>query len=584
MSRLHERFRLLDQLEVPEFSGSSGRAGRRYDRQAPRRRILVAAAALLIGLAPIALMARSFLRANPPEAGGQTVRDEFVFAAQVGSASYKVQRLAAGGTPAVLNDSLPQQVDPAWSPDGRQLAFSGGVRQNTEPDDIYVMNADGSGLRQITSGPKVDLNPTWSPDGHQIAFADLLGSLYIVDVRTLAVTSLTDYDRQGEKGEGPDQDPDWSPDGSQIVFSRNDEDAVPSIFVIDADGSNLTRLTDPAPGSDIGPTWSPDGTRIAFVRRLSQNEGAPDIYVMNADGTGVTQLTDDPADDGSPTWSPDANRIAFSSDRDHPVLGHRRQQFYSEHFGGLLYDLRDMELYVMNADGTNETRQTFDAHLGYSPNGYGGPDWRPGGDGMAADVSTKPTPTATTASNSSQYRFVNVRIVSQDANAATVSYGIAWETANYPGVRRCTWTAIGSDGSVVGSFSDKVVSLSPTVPGTNVKTEIPIRSQAQKVNVSCGDRLDTGEPYEYEFTDIVVQEPLELTFRYRWLGPAAPGAVSCVAMVLAPDGTIKAQTRSNLFSLLRKGQGSFRFDRSQVSVGESEPSRLEGQIDCVPYE
>lgn len=185
---------------------------------------------------------------------------------------------------------------------------------------------------------------------------------------------------------------------------------------------------------------------------------------------------------------------------------------------------------------------------------------------------------------SGQYRFVDVRIVSQDANSATVSYGISWETADYPGVRRCTWTAIGSDGSVVGSFSDKVVSLSPTVLGTNVKTEIPIRSQAQKVNVSCGERLDTGEPYEYEFSDIVVQEPLELSFRYRWLGPAAPGAVSCVAMVLAPDGTIKAQTRSNLFSLLRTGEGSFRFDRSQVSVGESEPSRLEGQIDCVPYE
>lgn len=185
---------------------------------------------------------------------------------------------------------------------------------------------------------------------------------------------------------------------------------------------------------------------------------------------------------------------------------------------------------------------------------------------------------------SGQYRFVDVRIVSQDANSATVSYGIAWATADYPGVRRCTWTAIGSDGSRVGSLSDKVVSLSPTVPGTNVKTDIPIRSEAQKVKVSCGERLDTGEPYEYEFSDIVVQEPLELSFRYRWLGPAAPGAVSCVAMVLAPDGTIKAQTRSNLFSLLRKGEGSFRFDRSQVSVGESEPSRLEGEIDCVPYE
>jgi Tol biopolymer transport system component len=582
MSRLHERFRLLDQLEVPEFSGSSGRAARRYDRQAPRRRILVAAAALLIGLAPVALMVRTFLRADTPGAVGQAVRDEFVFAAQVESDSYKVQRLAPGGTPVVLNDSLPQQVDPAWSSDGRQVAFSGGVRQNTEPDDIYVMNTDGSGLRQITSGPRVDLNPSWSPDGSQIAFADLLGSLYIVDVRTLAVTPLTDHGRPGEKGEGPDQNPDWSPDGSKIVFSRNDE-TIPSIFVIDADGSNLTRLTDPAPGSDIGPAWSPDGTRIAFVRTLNQNEGTPDIYVMKADGTSIAQLTDDPADDGSPTWSPDGNRIAFSSDRDHPVQGHRRQQIYSEHFGGLLYDVRDMELYVMNADGTNETRQTFDAHLGYSPNGYGGPDWRPGGDSMASDASTVPTATTTTASSSSQYRFVDVRIVSQDANSVTVSYGIAWATADYPGVRRCTWTAIGSGGSVVGSLPDKVVSLSPTALGTDVKTDIPIERRAEKVNVSCGKRLDTGEPYDYEFSNIEVHTPLELGFRYRWLGPAAPGAVSCVASVLAPNGAVQAQTRTSFASGTPVGQGSFRFDRGQISVGGSAPSRLEGQIDCVPY-
>jgi dipeptidyl aminopeptidase/acylaminoacyl peptidase len=321
MSRLHERFRLLDQLDVPELSGRTSRPAPPYDRQSPRRRIAVAAAALLIGLAPVALMVRSFFRADAPVVGGPTVREEFVFAARVPPGSYKIALLEAGSSPQVLNESLPGQVDPAWSSDGRRIAFSGGVTGNTEPDDIYVMNADGSGLRQVTSGPRVDLNPTWSPDGDQIAFADLLGSLYIVDVRTLAVTPLTDYHRGGEKGEGPDQDPDWSPDGSKIVFSRNDEDNIPSIFVIDADGTNLTRLTDPSPGSDIGPAWSPDGTRIAFVRRLSQNEGAPDIYVMNADGTHVTQLTDHPADDGSPTWPPDGKRIAFSSDRDHPVLG-----------------------------------------------------------------------------------------------------------------------------------------------------------------------------------------------------------------------------------------------------------------------
>jgi hypothetical protein len=243
-----------------------------------------------------------------------------------------------------------------------------------------------------------------------------------------------------------------------------------------------------------------------------------------------------------------------------------------------------MELYVMNADGTNETRLTFDAHLGYSPNGYGGPDWRSAGGSMAADASTTPEPsTAGTASTSSQYRFVDVRIVSQDANSATISFGVAWATADYPGLRRCTWRMIGSDGSVVGSMPDRVVSLSPTALGSNVQIDVPIHGQAERVNVSCGERLDTGEPYAYEFSEVEVHLPLEVSFRYRWLGPAAPGAVSCVVRVLAPDGTVKAETQTNFSSGTSKGGGTVRFDRSAIGVGTSSASSLDGRFQCVPY-
>ena len=377
MSELRKRFRLLDDLGVPDLERRGVSGARESERDRQRRRFLIAVVALLIGLAPTVLLARTLLRAHTADVvGGPATRAEFVFAAEV-DRFYKVEHLTTGGIPQVINDSRPGQVDPAWSPDGKQIAFSGGVRGNTEPDDIYVMNADGSDLRQITSGSRVDLNATWSPDGTRIAFADLSGSLYVVDVGTRTVTQLTYYDNGAGTDEGPDQDPDWSPDGSKIVFSRNDERGIPSIFVMEVDGSSITRLTDPAPGTDTSPAWSPDGGRIAFIRTLDQNESRPDIYVMNADGTNIRQLTDHLADDGSPTWSPNGRQIAFSSDRDQPLPASKSGRPASVRDGNLIYNMRHMDLFTMDADGSNVTRLTTGGRLGYSPTGYGGPDWRP---------------------------------------------------------------------------------------------------------------------------------------------------------------------------------------------------------------
>jgi TolB protein len=272
--------------------------------------------------------------------------------------SYKIGLVQRDGSVRVLNRSLRAQVDPAWSPSGSQIAFSGGTEPNTEPHDIYVMNADGSGLRQITSSPTLDLSPAWSPDGEMITFARNLNghdNIFIVDARTLETSQLS------RNTTGQDSDPAWSPDGTKIAFSRN-ADGIPRIVVMDADGSNVATLTDPGRGADSSPDWSPDGTKIAFTRTLNQNSygGAHDIYVVNVDGTGLTQFTTKRGDDAAPSWSPDGTEIAFTSNRAHEYP-----------------DPRHMDLYVMNSNGTNETRITFDANLGYSPTGFGGPDWRP---------------------------------------------------------------------------------------------------------------------------------------------------------------------------------------------------------------
>src|SRR5215216_3110589 len=185
---------------------------------------------------------------------------------------------------------------PAWSPDGKEIAFS------AEGDDgysynIYVMNADGSGEpRQITPsvgyGTGVDpvsaIDPAWSSDGRKIAF---VGNGHIYVVNASSEGGDTNQPLQLTDDPAPDTHPSWSPDGEEIAFTRGDPvtSGVPShVYKMDADGSKETRLTYFAQGKELWPTWSPDGEMIAFVR--TGYPGAPDpessgTFVMDSDGS-----------------------------------------------------------------------------------------------------------------------------------------------------------------------------------------------------------------------------------------------------------------------------------------------------------
>jgi dipeptidyl aminopeptidase/acylaminoacyl peptidase len=169
--------------------------------------------------------------------------------------------------------------------------------------DIYVVRSNGTDERRLTAAPGVDDEPAWSPDGTQIAFTsnrDGPRSVYVMNEDGSGVTRLTPEPVHNYR-------PAWSPDGTRIAFV-GERDVGVDIYVMDRDGSNQRRLTT-HPARDLDPAWSPDGTRIAFT---SERDGGSRVYTMNADGSGVARVTKSSETESRPAWSRDGTRIAFT--------------------------------------------------------------------------------------------------------------------------------------------------------------------------------------------------------------------------------------------------------------------------------
>lgn len=185
-----------------------------------------------------------------------------------------------------------------------KLAFISNRANPTVTERLYVMDADGGNVVQVTQVGRV-YGFAWSPDGRKFAFTRNVGTLnwlpniFLINADGTGETRLTTQ---------PGQNPVWSPDGRKLAFSSVDDPGNSEIFVINADGTDLTNITN-NPAQDGGAEWSPDGTKIAFLRDFAFS---PEVFVMNADGTGQTRLTDDFRLDLSPVWSPDGSKLAFS--------------------------------------------------------------------------------------------------------------------------------------------------------------------------------------------------------------------------------------------------------------------------------
>ena len=192
------------------------------------------------------------------------------------------------------------QLEPAWSPDGTQIAFAS-FRDGAP--HIFVMNADGTGTRRLTQTNRRDRHPSWSADGTQIIFSRE-GALF-------AAPAAGGTARRVGQGLGSAEDPSFSPDGSLIAYayrkrgSKNRE-----IYVMNADGTGSRAVTVLRGHSSL-PAWSLDGRTLAF--QSDANLDHYEIFTVALNGKGVRQLTASAVDALQPAFTPDGS-IGFSRD------------------------------------------------------------------------------------------------------------------------------------------------------------------------------------------------------------------------------------------------------------------------------
>ena len=271
--------------------------------------------------------------------------------------SFQIYRMGADGfDPTRLSETAGGNQQPAWSDNGRKIAFVNVDAQNNR--DIYIMDHDGLNGVPLTDDPAINADPTWFPSNgtdNKIAFQRIEGSendIYSVTFDDSG--TVTDTLRLTTHAAG-DSKPAVSPDGKKIAFASSRGGGGDSeIFVMKANvpegpKNRPVRLTNNTV-SDWKPDWSPNGKKIIFQ---SYRTGNDEVFVMNADGTRQKNLTKNAAEDGDPVFSPDGKKIAFYSSRPiGPVQG-------------------DAEIWRMRADGTNPVQLTDNAATDTAP------DWQP---------------------------------------------------------------------------------------------------------------------------------------------------------------------------------------------------------------
>jgi Tol biopolymer transport system component len=233
------------------------------------------------------------------------------------------------GSDFTLLDHYPNLQQPLscgfWSPDGARFLCKSAEDGNPTDDGLYTLrSSDGGGLKRVTTTPdgSEDSGLGYSPDGSEILFSRNdsstdLGNLFVVNPNGTGLLQLNPQGLQLHAADCCNAAADWSPDGSHVAFAAFWKGNVgrarrTALFVVNADGTGLRRITPFGLGARNGATWSPDGRLIAFNLRFLDSPGSQ-VWVVHPDGAGLMELTLPSTGYASyePVWSPDSTRLLF---------------------------------------------------------------------------------------------------------------------------------------------------------------------------------------------------------------------------------------------------------------------------------
>lgn len=254
--------------------------------------------------------------------------------------NYEIYVMNADGSNIIniTNTSRYDEIMPAVSPNGATVVYMKAEHYDFTTNELWSADSDGSNAKQLTNNNSADGHADFSPDSRHIVYVswrDGNEELYLMDI-------VSGEDRRITFNNASDNDPDWSPDGEYISFKSTRAytdsseaeflDIRYEIFEMDTAGNNIMRLTNDSL-SDHDPDYSPNGYDIAFLRVFEDNTN--DVCIMKRDGSGIQNLSLT-GDNWYTSFSPDGQYIAFCSTRDESA-----------------------DIYIMGSDGSNPIRVTF---------------------------------------------------------------------------------------------------------------------------------------------------------------------------------------------------------------------------------